>query len=84
VDGDGHVHIAGLGTAFTLSTIPATDVDQSFHSKAPELIDPRRRGFTDTGVTMASDVFAFAVLAWEVRVKFAASLDKRLNVRGRD
>ena len=73
--GDGHVRIAGLGTAFVLPTVPATDVDQSFHSTAPELIDPQRRGYTDSGVTTASDVYAFAVMAWEVRVKFAVSVN---------
>jgi len=82
VDGDGHARIAGLGTALIPSTVPAADVDQSFHGTAPELIDPRRRGFTDAGVTMASDVFAFAVLAWEVREKLVASVDKRLNGKG--
>ena len=82
MDGDGHVCIAGLGTAFTLSTMQAVHVDQSFHAVAPELINPQRWGLADAGVTSASDVYAFGVLAWEVRVKSATSPDKRLNGRG--
>ena len=80
VDGCGHARIAGLGTASILRAMPGMDVDRSFHGAAPELIDPQRWGFTDPGVTMASDVYAFAILAWEVRMEFVASLNRPLNV----
>jgi len=76
VNGGGHARIAGLGTAFIPSTTPTVDVNQSSHSIAPELIDPRRWGVNNTEATVASDVYAFALLAWEVRVNLLASLDK--------
>jgi len=69
VDGDGHVRISGLGAASVISIMPTADIDRSFHGVAPELIDPRRWGLSDIGATMASDVYAFAVLAWEVRME---------------
>ena len=72
VGGDGHARIAGLGTAFILRAMPGVDVDRSFYGAAPELIDPQRWGSMDPGVTMASDVYAFAILAWEVRTRFVA------------
>jgi len=62
--------------------MPAMDIDRSFHGAAPELIDPRRWGVTDAGATMASDVYAFAVLAWEVRVKLAFRFDSPPNEMG--
>lgn len=68
--GDGHVRFAGLGTASILRAMPGVDVDRSFHGAAPELIDPQRWGSMDPGATMASDVYAFAILAWEVRMEF--------------
>jgi hypothetical protein len=79
VDDDGHIRIAGLGAASIPSTMPAVNVDQSFHGVAPELIDPRRWGLDDTGVTVASDVYAFAVLALEVRMELAAFFDSPLD-----
>lgn len=48
VGGDGHVRIAGLGTAFIPPTAP--------------------------GDMMASDIYGFSFLAWEVRMKIVASL----------
>jgi hypothetical protein len=78
VDGDGHVRIAGLGTAFVASTTPPVDV----YGVAPELIEPQRWGLHDSGATMASDMYAFAVLAWEVRMEFTALVDKPLNGLG--
>jgi len=72
VGGDGHARIAGLGTASILRAMPGVDVDRLFHGAAPELIDPQRWGSTDPGATTASDVYAFAVLAWEVRMEFVA------------
>jgi len=83
VDGDGHVRIAGLGTAFIPSAMSAVDVDRSSHGAAPaELIDPRQWGLTDTGTTMASDVCAFALLSWEVRMELAVFPDSPLNEMG--
>ena len=79
---DGRVRIAGLGVASALSTTPAVDVYRSLHGVAPELIDPQRWGLHDAGATMASDVYAFAVLAWEVGMESTASLDKPLNEMG--
>ncbi|KAF9646932.1 kinase-like protein [Thelephora ganbajun] len=67
VGGDGRARVAGLGTASILhASVQGADVDRSFHGAAPGLIDPQRWGSTDSGVTMANDVYAFAVLAWEV------------------
>ena len=77
MDDEGHVHIAGLGAALVLSTTAAVDIDQSFHGAAPELINPRRWGFANAEATMASDVYAFSVLAWEVRTRFMPSLVNR-------
>jgi len=79
VNGEGHVRIAGLGTAFAPSTTLAVDLYRPFHGTAPELIDPQRWELHNTEVTTASDVYAFAILAWEVRMEFVASLDKLLN-----
>jgi hypothetical protein len=62
--------------------MPAVNIDTSFHGVAPELIDPRRWGLTDAGATTASDVYAFAVLAYEVRMGPAASFDNPLNDMG--
>ena len=76
---DGHVRITGLGAAFIPSTLPAVSVDRSFQDAASELIDARQSGFADTGITMAGDVYEFAVLAWEVRVMFVVSPDKPLR-----
>ena len=69
MDGDGHARIAGLGATSVLSIMPAVNIDRSFPGTAPELIDPQRWGLTDTGATVASDVYAFAVLTWEVRTE---------------
>lgn len=77
VDSNGRAHIGGLTTAIISSA--TEDIDRSFPGAAPELIDARPWGFTDTGATTASDVYAFGVLAWEVRVESIASPDKPLN-----
>lgn len=67
MSGDRHAHIAGLGTA-TVTDMPAMEIDRSFYGVAPELTDPRRQGPADHGATRASDVYAFAVLTWEVSI----------------
>ena len=77
--GGEHAYIAGLGTASILRAMLGEDVDRSFHGAAPELIDPQRWGSTDPGATMASDVYAFAILVWEVRLEFWASPSRLLN-----
>lgn len=74
MDGGGHARIGGLGRASTLCSMPAVDTDPSFHGAAPELIDPLQWGSGGHGATMASDVYAFAVLAWEVSMKFTPLL----------
>ena len=76
--GDGHARIAGLGTAFIPSTVPAVDVDRSFQGTFAGLINARLLPDI-TGASMADDVRAFSILAWEVRMKIVASLDKPLN-----
>ena len=82
MDNDGHARIGGLGTAFVISATPTADADASFYGAAPELIDPRRWGFTGARATTATDVFAFAVLAWEVGMKLATSADQSLTKWG--
>jgi hypothetical protein len=48
-------------------------VDQPPHAtRAPELIDPSRWGLSDDEPTVASDIFAFATVVWEVSTKLAA------------
>ena len=81
--GDGRARIAGLGTAFIAPGVPIGAINQPFHGAlAPELIDPLRWGLTDPEPTTASDVFAFAFVAWEVSVKFEAFGDEQLNMTG--
>ena len=46
--------------------MPTADIDRSFYGAAPELIDPERWGLANADATMASDVYAFGVLTWEV------------------
>lgn len=82
MDGGGHARIAGLGTAFVRPATSAFDVDRSFHDTAPELINPWGWGLHDGGAAMAGDMLAFAILAWEVRMKFTVSLDRPLNEAG--
>lgn len=66
VDAHDHAHLGGLGVAHLLSGTTVVEIDKSFHGAAPELVDNERCGSTDTGATTASDIYAFAVLAWEV------------------
>ena len=66
IDDDGHVRIAGLGAASVPSTVSGVDIDRFFHGAAPELIDPQRFGFVDTGSTKESDIYAFGIIAWQV------------------
>jgi len=66
VDVGGHARLAGLGVACLPPATPTVDVDRFFHGAAPELVDPRRFGLTDTGATKDSDMYAFGVLTWEV------------------
>jgi len=72
VDPSGHARIAGLGVALVSSPVPGIDIDRFFHGAAPELVYPQRFGSSNTGATKASDMYAFAILSWEVSVQFAA------------
>ena len=69
----GRVRIAGLATASIPSAMPGVGVDRFFHGAAPELIDPQRFGFIRAESTMASDVYAFGIVAWEVSSAHANS-----------
>ena len=66
INADGHVRVAGFGAASISSPVLRVDVDRFFHGAAPELVDPQRFRMTSAGATMATDVYAFGVLAWEV------------------
>lgn len=72
IDSEEHARIAGLGAALIPSPMPGVYIDRFFHGAAPELVHPQRARPSDTGATKASDVYAFAVLAWEVSMEFAA------------
>lgn len=66
VDAGGRIRIAGLGVASIPSVAPPISVDRFFHGTAPELVNPQRFRLTNTGVTKATDMYAFGTLAWEV------------------
>lgn len=72
VDPQGHARIAGLGVALISSPMPGVDIDRFFHGAAPELVNPQHVGSSGTGATKASDVYALAVMAWEVSMEFVA------------
>ena len=79
VDPDRHARIAGLGVALISSPMPGVDIDRFFHGAAPELAALRRTRSSGTVATKASDVYAFAVLSWEVGMWFVYALDRSLN-----
>lgn len=66
---DGTARIAGLGSAFIPSQNHVTwaemDAELLFYGTAPELVRPNPRK-SSTRTTKESDVYAFAILAWEV------------------
>ena len=69
VDRDGVARLGGLGAAFSLSlpnSRPDVGSERLFCGVAPELIDPSAFGFVHSRATKATDMFAFAMLAWEV------------------
>ena len=76
VDTEGHARIAGLGVALIPSPMPGVDIDRFFPGAAPELVDPQNVGSSSTGATKASDMYAFAVLAWEVSMELWRALDR--------
>ena len=70
VDSNDVARLGGLGSAFGLSLpVSWSDVESEklFCGIAPELIDPRAFGFVHARTTKATDMFAFGMLAWEVR-----------------
>ena len=69
IDAEGHARIAGLGTALLPFNMPRVDIDRLFHGAAPELVDPQHFGTSNAGATKASDVYAFAILSWEVSLE---------------
>ena len=74
IDPGGHAYVAGLGTAPLSPTGPGVDIDRFSCGTAPELVDPQRFGSSSIGATKASDMYAFAILSWEVSIEFVARL----------
>ncbi|KAF9651701.1 kinase-like protein [Thelephora ganbajun] len=77
IDLNGTAHIAGLGSAFVPSQNHAAwsemDVELLFYGTAPELMCPRPPG-SRIRTTKECDIYAFALLAWELfaeRVPFS-------------
>ena len=71
MDLSGTARIAGLGSAYVLgyaTAQPETKVKEPCRGSAPELMHPEEFGLSHPHTTKASDIYAFGVLAWEVRV----------------
>lgn len=71
VDLDGTARIAGLGSAHTSGHAmvwPETSVEWPSRGSAPELAYPEELGLSHPQTSKASDIYAFGILAWEVRV----------------
>ena len=69
VDDNGVARLGGFGSAFSLSLpVSWSDVDPGrlFCGIAPELITPGTFGLVYARTTKATDIFAFAMLVWEV------------------
>jgi len=66
IDPEGHARVAGLGVALIQAPMPGVDIDRFFYGAAPELANTQHVGSISTGATKASDVYALAVLFWEV------------------
>lgn len=73
VDLDGAARIAGLGSALILGRTTARPEMSACRGSAPELAYPGEFGLFYPHNTKASDIYAFGVLAWEVRVLVAFS-----------
>ena len=69
IDPGGHAYIAGLGAAPVLPARPGVDIERFSCGTAPELVDPQRYGSSSAAPTKASDMYAFAVLSWEVSIE---------------
>ena len=70
VDSDGTPRIAGLGSALIQSSGPVALSEGSFEltrCSAPELVNPDAFGLPGPQTTKASDMYAFGVLAYEVK-----------------
>lgn len=78
--GDGCPRIAGLGAVSVPFSMPVEDTEGPSHEVlVPDPIEPLRWRSADAGPTAASDVFALALIACEVRVKLVTFDDKSLN-----
>ena len=68
IGSDGVPRIAGLGSAF-IPSFPIGWLEESFEFtrySAPELVNPGLSGLLKAQTSKESDVYAFAVLAYEV------------------
>lgn len=73
VDKDGVARLGGLGSAFSLSLpISWSDIETGspFCGTAPELVKPDAFGLVHARATKATDMFGFAMFAWEVSSTF--------------
>lgn len=82
VDANGTARIAGLGSAFIPSqnhaAWSAMDAELLFYGTAPELVRPRPPK-SRAKTTKGGDIYAFAVLAWEVSCLPRRSFTRSLN-----
>ena len=67
VDGAGNARIGGLGSATVHPHAQTADLDQPPHGSAHELAYLQRRGIKEAEASKASDLRAFATIAWQVR-----------------
>ena len=71
VDLDGTARIAGLGSARIIghSTVwPEMSIEWPSRGSAPELAYPEENGSSYPQTSKASDIYAFGILTWEVRI----------------
>lgn len=78
VDLDGTARIAGLGSAHTLGHATVwleMSVEWPSRGSAPELAYPEELGLPYPRTSKASDIYAFGILAWEVRIPSDVLID---------